>query len=325
MRPFLERNTQPYLDCYVQDKFRGQIHCGIHLTRLDVVQAMRQVEVDPTNKDYVLRPEFYIREQALKSMGLVRVFKPFAILHDFAQYYKDVFSKYVVREFRSRSPHHQTQLAALRQTWQQQATTDLDYQVAIAAIDYARQQVPPTASSQEIQQVIARLPELGPAALAQLAIAEKTSLNWQEVDSLKRQFADRCQQRPSASPLLVVSDHPAHLRQLTLALNRLGFSVTYDPTQAHLIDGLLQPDATYFTDFDGIADARLFAVSESLQQRYPQARWIVTTEALRKNSHNTQALLRQDSVRLLTLETESTLTWEPLCQFLGQPIPDRPV
>jgi len=37
MNPFLQENTVPYIDCYVLDKFRGYIHCGVHIVRRDVV------------------------------------------------------------------------------------------------------------------------------------------------------------------------------------------------------------------------------------------------------------------------------------------------
>ena len=62
MTPFLQENTLPYIDCYVLDKFRGHIHCGVHIARRDIVQAMQAVKVSKDDPKYVLRPESRIRD-----------------------------------------------------------------------------------------------------------------------------------------------------------------------------------------------------------------------------------------------------------------------
>src|SRR5262245_31807256 len=43
MRPWLDKNREPYVDCYVFDRFRGRIHCGVHVTRIDVIRKMRDI------------------------------------------------------------------------------------------------------------------------------------------------------------------------------------------------------------------------------------------------------------------------------------------
>ena len=68
MSPFLEENTLPYIDCYVLDKFRSYIHCGVHIGRIDVVRAMQAVKIPKNDPKYVLRPESRIRELAMRKL-----------------------------------------------------------------------------------------------------------------------------------------------------------------------------------------------------------------------------------------------------------------
>ena len=65
LRPFLEENDFPYVDCYVLDKFRGYVHMGVHITRRDVVEEMRKVSLNNEDLLYVLKPETAIRNIAL--------------------------------------------------------------------------------------------------------------------------------------------------------------------------------------------------------------------------------------------------------------------
>ncbi|MEM6961439.1 MAG: hypothetical protein AAF550_06840, partial [Myxococcota bacterium] len=98
MRPFLESNESPYVDCFVQDRFRGAIHCGVHLTRIDLVDAMRRVSPPINDLAYVLRPESRLRNLAMQANGWKKSFKNFFILHDHFQRACDIFAKYALRE-----------------------------------------------------------------------------------------------------------------------------------------------------------------------------------------------------------------------------------
>src|SRR5690606_26441141 len=75
MRPWLEKNREPYVDCYVFDRFRGRIHCGVHVTRADVMRAMREVAPPVGEEAYVLRPESRLRKLALNRLGHQKAFK----------------------------------------------------------------------------------------------------------------------------------------------------------------------------------------------------------------------------------------------------------
>jgi len=57
MRPFLDHNDKPYVDCYVRDRFRGRIHCGVHVTSIEVVRRMAEIPPPDDDLAFVLRPE----------------------------------------------------------------------------------------------------------------------------------------------------------------------------------------------------------------------------------------------------------------------------
>ena len=44
MRSFIENCDAAYVDSYVSDRFRGRIHCGVHITRIDLVREMAAIE-----------------------------------------------------------------------------------------------------------------------------------------------------------------------------------------------------------------------------------------------------------------------------------------
>ncbi len=65
MRPFLDQNELPYVDCYVRDRFRGRIHCGVHITASEIVRKMAELPEPEDDLAYVLRPESRLRNLAL--------------------------------------------------------------------------------------------------------------------------------------------------------------------------------------------------------------------------------------------------------------------
>ena len=60
MRWFIDQCEAAYVDSYVTDRFRGRIHCGVHITRADLVRRM------PTTNgccryDADTRPHLHVR------------------------------------------------------------------------------------------------------------------------------------------------------------------------------------------------------------------------------------------------------------------------
>jgi hypothetical protein len=174
MRPFLQENTRPFVDSYILDKFRGGVYAGVHITRIDVVRAMSQVDVPGNDKRYVLKPESRIRELALWKLDESRRFRRFRILHDFFQYYRDIFCKYTVRELRSRKPHNRAKLNHLMRDWDDD---DLDFGVAKRAVDYARTEIGPEHSSADLVLFMAALPGIARQELEKMGAVEKAPLD----------------------------------------------------------------------------------------------------------------------------------------------------
>ena len=185
MRPFLEQNQYCYVDCFVLDKFRGQIHQGVHITRLDLVRQMQQVPAPQGDEKYVLRPESRLRSIALRRLKEHKHFKHFRIFHDFFQSYEHIFAKFGLRELRSRTPENYRQLEAARSYWATQPQ-DPDFQVANYAIDFTRKHVPYDATPEDLAGYIADLYNLADQQVPCLNLPTQLSLTRAEVDAKSR-------------------------------------------------------------------------------------------------------------------------------------------
>lgn len=142
MRSFIEDCDASYVDAYVSDRFRGRIHCGVHVTRIDLVRAMARVEPPVDDLKYALRPESRLRNLAMKPLRLSKQFRNFDILHDHFRAYRHIFQKYALRELRSRTSVQFRRLSSAMARWRADEEADLDLQVAAAAVEYARRHVP---------------------------------------------------------------------------------------------------------------------------------------------------------------------------------------
>ncbi len=180
MQPFLELNDHPFTDCGVWDRFRGRIYCGVHITRIDVVRAMREISVPLGDMRYVLRPESRLRKFTLQRLGLSKRLRNFRILHDHFQYYRDIFAKYALRELRSRSEKKRPRLEAAMAMWNDEP----DFEVARCAIDYVRCAVPVDASPSQIDLAIGQLPAVAELEVTRLGIKEKGTLTMDEVQEV---------------------------------------------------------------------------------------------------------------------------------------------
>lgn len=178
LRPFLEKNDEPDVDCYVQDRFRGRVRAGVHIYQQSFLQEMRAIEVDPGDPAYVLRPETWVRRRAWERIGRKRALAEFRILHDHFQLFSDVFVKYAQRELRSRSKA--AQRAALEQAmagWEDES----DLRVARAAIGHARRSVPKGASARAVRAYLEDLPGLAEAEAAALSLPAQAALSREDV------------------------------------------------------------------------------------------------------------------------------------------------
>lgn len=181
LQPFLHANERPFVDAYVWDKFRGWVHCGLHIKRIDVVNAMKQVRIPDDDLRYILRSEARTHNLALKQLGAGKMYRGFKILHDFGQFHRHIFAKYALRELRSREPEKRAKLNQSMRVW---SDDDQDCQVAQHAVAYTRQTVRPDASVAEIAAFIADLPNIARRELSALNISEKSPFTLSEICQL---------------------------------------------------------------------------------------------------------------------------------------------
>jgi hypothetical protein len=276
LRPWLEKNREPYVDCYVSDRFRGRIHCGVHITRIDVMRAMREVTPPVDEEAYVLRPESRLRKLALNKLGHQKSFKGFRILHDHAQHLRDVWAKYALRELRSRTPEQRRKLDAALASWKDGEVVEL--RVAEEAVRWAQRELPPGTPSSVLSSVIATLPETGAAELARLGIAERGPLTMDEVVQLSDDYDRSFPRWDPRFRVFGIGLSRTGTRSLTAALHVLGVDTIHYPidegTLRALTSGRL--DFGVLDAFDGITDITVAPYYAELARRHPDARFVLT-------------------------------------------------
>ena len=206
MRPFLDENTDPYVDCYVRDRFRGRIHCGVHITRIDVVRAMAEVDPPKADTRYVLRPESYLRNEALRRLGFEERLRDFEILHDWFQTYRDIFRKYALRELRSRGGRRQRKrLRRWMTLWG--TKEDPDFQIARHACEHTAGQVDRDAPREEVEAYIDRLFETADEQILALGLREKPPFDPRELATAIEAGTYHTPMGPELSHLTLICPH----------------------------------------------------------------------------------------------------------------------
>jgi hypothetical protein len=279
MVPFLQENTLPFVDCYVLDKFRGSIHCGVHITRIDVVRAMQNVELPKDESHYVLRPESGTRNLALRQLNLGEdeAFKDFKIFHDFFQFYRHIFVKYALRELRSRHDYFRAQLKLKQADWVQQID-DRDFQVANYAVNYSRETIKKDTPPQEIAKFLEELPKIANDELKRLNIPEKEPLTLQQALELSANINPNQWQRSKLIKVFGIGLSCTGTKSLTTALNMLTINVIHYPndetTQQELMDG--NYEFSILNYWDGITDITVAPYYAQLDKIYPDSKFILT-------------------------------------------------
>ncbi len=378
MRPFLETNDRPYVDCYVYDRFRGRLHCGVHVTRVDVMHKMRDVDPPVEDQAYVLRPESRMRKLALNAMGFSKCFKSFRILHDHLQWLRDVWAKYALRELRSRTPEQRRKLDAALERWA--GDDDVELRVAMEAVRWAQRELPVGTPTEVLAEAIARLPELGIEQLKALGVDERAPLGRAELDAYARAHVERWPSREETYEIFGLGLSRTGTRSLTAALHIAGVDTVHYPIDEDTFRAVEtgQLDFSLLESFDGITDITVAPFFAQLERKYPNAKFILTvrdeeswlrscanhwrgreafetpTSPGREIHMRIRRLLRASTYGIYDYEPERFLWvyrqhvaavrryfadkpgkllemnivdgagWEPLCGFLGRPIPDQP-
>lgn len=277
MRPWLETNEQAYVDCYVHDRYRGRIHCGVHVTRIDVMRAMAEIEPPQDDEAYVLRPESRLRKLALKQLGHTKAFKSFRIFHDHFQALSDVWAKYALRELRSRTAEQRRKLDAALERWKDSEVVEL--RVATEAVGWAARELPEGTPPSELAAAIARLPEIGVEQIAALGLEERPALTRAEVDAFAETHRwawppDR--ERPKVFGLGLSR---TGTRSLTAALHVLGLDTVHYPIDEDTFRAMStgKLDFGILESFDGITDITVSPYYAELDELHPDAKFVLTT------------------------------------------------
>ncbi|MEJ2251090.1 MAG: sulfotransferase [Candidatus Lokiarchaeota archaeon] len=275
MRPFLESNEYAYVDCFVLDKFRGYIHAGVHITRIDVIKKMQTLESPENDIRLILRPESRLRNLALAELKEGKTFKRFRIFHDFFQQYKDIFSKYVIRELRSRNAHQRAKLNSCINNWH---NDDLDFFVAKQAIKYARNKIPEDVAPQIIAEIISNLEKISKKQIKKMHLKKKKALEFEEVLYLKGALNALGQFDPKAEKVFCIGLSRTSTKSLTASLDILGYNISHYPTDKRTFEELYSGNLnfTLLQDFDGISDITVAPYYAQLDKLFPNSKFILS-------------------------------------------------
>ncbi len=267
MRPFLDWNEHPYVDCYVSDRFRGRIHCGVHITRADVVAKMATITPPKDDLAYVLRPESRLRNLALKPLKQPKKFYGFRILHDHYQWFHSIWEKYALRELRSRTTKQSKRLAGAMSGWDQSP----DMRVARDAIAYTREHVPHGASTAEIDAFIGRLPSLARDRTGAMDLPSQGPLREAEIEPPPPP-------RKPTNRVFGLGLSRTGTRSLTAALHVLGFHTVHYPIDEGTLRDLERGDGRFhLLDFyHGLTDITVSPYYAQLDAQYPGSKFILT-------------------------------------------------
>jgi hypothetical protein len=279
MRPYLDRNTNPYVDCYVSDRFRGRLHCGVHITRMDLVRAMAEVEIPEEDEPYVLRPESRLRNIAMRPRKMTKRFRNFDILHDHFQYYRDVFAKYALRELRSRTDEQRARLDMSLRAWEQES--ELDFMIARHAVDFAAAAIPHDTPPEQVFNFIAELPEIGAAEIARMGIEEKRDFDLGELDAFRAAqpqhsaFAYHGARKPKVFGLGLSR---TGTRSLTKALQIVGWDCVHYPIDPMTFEQLSEADYNLAAckEYDGVTDITVSPFYPQLDKEFPGSKFVLT-------------------------------------------------
>ncbi len=274
MRPYLQNLTDAYVDSYVLDKFRGRLHAGLHITRIDIVKAMRQVQIPENDPNYLLRPESYTRMFALRDLNEDKTIRNFRVLHDFGQSYEDIFAKYLLRALRSRDDFEKARLDVCMASW---PDDEADFLVARAAVDYSRYRLSAENGSFDLGALIPEIPNIAKEQIANMHLTPKPSLTWSEIDSYAQSTRVK-QQADLSKKIFGIGLSRTGTKSITRALNTLGYVMVHYPTDPLTYMELSGGSygVTLLDHIDGITDITVAPFYPQLDQLYPDSKFILT-------------------------------------------------
>ncbi|MGH8906675.1 MAG: sulfotransferase family protein [Egibacteraceae bacterium] len=275
MRPFLDANELPYVGCFVRDRFRGRVHRGVHITRIDVVRAMRALPEPIDVPNYALTPEGYLRGLALRQLKLNRQMKNFHILHDHFQRYADIFVKYARRELRSRRNEFcGDRFKVSMSCWGE----GVDFDVARHAVRHAADAVPPDATPSQVERCIRDLPSVAEVEVRKLGLSQTGRVSIEDVEKAVAEDPVNLGQPPRDVKVFGLGMSRTGTHSLTAALHVLGFDTVHYPADRATLDTLIRGDARFplLAHYDGITDVTSAPYYEDLDRAWPGSKFVLT-------------------------------------------------
>jgi hypothetical protein len=280
MRAFIDKCDAPYIDTYVTDRFRGRIHCGVHITHIDLVRQMAATQIPEDDMKYVLRPESRLRNLAMQSMGTSKQFRNFDILHDHFQSFHHIFMKYALRELRSRTSVQLKRLTSAMESWDINPDKPCDLLVARHAVQYSQSYMEPNASPDQVQAFIEELSEHAAREMARLGIEEPGTFSRAELDGWLGSPGNHISYGAGTKTgkIFGLGLSRTGTRSLTSALQVLGYDCSHYPidedTYIELANG--QYDLTLLNYYDGLTDITVAPFFEEFDKVYPGSKFVLT-------------------------------------------------
>jgi Sulfotransferase domain len=276
IRQFLDANELPSVGCYGRDRFRGRIPCGVNITRIDVVRAMRTVSEPVDNLAYVLCLEEYLRRIALRQLGFGRVFKNFQILSDYFQRSRDIYITYALWGLRSRAGLEKESVESLRSGWGQ----DSDFEVARHALDDVASALPPHATPSRFSTYMRDLESFGQDEVRKMGFDQNQSeqVGIQHVEEAVANDPAALGRSPQKSKVFGVGLSRTGTHSLTAALHVLGYDTVHYPTDRATLETLLRGDVRFplLEHYDGITDITTAPYYEDLDREWPGSKFVLT-------------------------------------------------
>ncbi|MEV0621951.1 sulfotransferase [Nonomuraea sp. NPDC050404] len=271
---FLRANTLPYVDSIVLDGLRGHVQAGVHVTRIDVVRAMRELRDMDDTPQFVVEPEGTLRRRAMRRLGLTHACRPMPILHDHLQYHGDLFTKYARRAVRHRDGYYRLRFDTHRRGWQH-SPYESDRRIVEHALADARLHLPAEPDTAALNAYFDALPGRLPAELGRAGLAEKAPLTRAEVAATVAAAAPR-DRPPFPGKVFGIGLMLTGTAGLCSALNRLGLAVPFATDDWNTLHDLRagRYDLSLLRHFDGAVET-VTPFFAQLDRAWPGSKFIL--------------------------------------------------
>ena len=274
LRPFLDANELPFVGCFGRDRFRGRARCDVHITRVDVLRAMCAIGEPIDNLAYMLSPEEYWRQIALRRFGFSGVFKTFDIFSDFFQRAIDIFTSCALWALRNRTRLGRKYLAA-SSDWRQ----GIDFEVARRALDHVASVVPIEVTLKKVQRYIIDLPDLAKTEVQNLGV-DPDHGDHITIEAVRTVASDQMtlSQTVNKAKVFGIGLSRTGTHSLTEALHVLGFDAVHYPIDGSTLETLRRGDVRFplLDYYDGITDITASPYYEDLDQEWPGSKFVLT-------------------------------------------------